>query len=312
MLHLRLIVPAEHSEAVDSCLADAPGVTNVVCLRGAAVDPAGDLVICDVARESASEVIEQLRGLGLDRAGSIAVEEVDVSLSRAAREAERRAPGFGTDAVVWEEVEARTTEESTLSVTYLVFMSVAMMIAGVGLLLDQPILIVGAMVVGPEFGPLAGLCVGIVQRRSTEAKRSLAALLAGFPVGMAVTMLFTWGLTAAGLLDRSMLVTNRPMTEFIYKPDALSFVVAFLAGVAGMLSLTSAKSGALVGVLISVTTVPAASNVAVATAYGVFGEAAGSALQLGINLGGIALAGTLTLLVQRQVWHQVQERRSPD
>lgn len=312
MLHLRLIVPAEHSEAVDSCLADAPGVTNVVCLRGAAVDPAGDLVICDVARESASEVIEQLRGLGLDRAGSIAVEEVDVSLSRAAREAERRAPGFGTDAVVWEEVEARTTEESTLSVTYLVFMSVAMMIAGVGLLLDQPILIVGAMVVGPEFGPLAGLCVGIVQRRSTEAKRSLAALLAGFPVGMAVTMLFTWGLTAAGLLDRSMLVTNRPMTEFIYKPDALSFVVAFLAGIAGMLSLTSAKSGALVGVLISVTTVPAASNVAVATAYGVFGEAAGSALQLGINLGGIALAGTLTLLVQRQVWHQVQERRSPD
>ncbi|HEX6919241.1 MAG TPA: DUF389 domain-containing protein [Actinomycetes bacterium] len=312
MLHLRLIVPAEHSEAVDSCLADAPGVTNVVCLRGAAVDPAGDLVICDVARESASAVIEQLRGLGLDRAGSIAVEEVDVSLSRAAREAERRAPGFGTDAVVWEEVEARTTEESTLSVTYLVFMSVAMMIAGVGLLLDQPILIVGAMVVGPEFGPLAGLCVGIVQRRSTEAKRSLAALLAGFPVGMAVTMLFTWGLTAAGLLDRSMLVTDRPMTEFIYKPDALSFVVAFLAGVAGMLSLTSAKSGALVGVLISVTTVPAASNVAVATAYGVFREAAGSALQLGINLGGIALAGTLTLLVQRQVWRQVQERRSPD
>lgn len=312
MLHLRLIVPAEHSKAVDSCLADAPGVTNVVCLRGVAVDPAGDLVICDVARESASEVIEQLRGLGLDRAGSIAVEEVDVSLSRAAREAERRAPGFGTDAVVWEEVEARTTEESTLSVTYLVFMSVAMMIAGVGLLLDQPILIVGAMVVGPEFGPLAGLCVGIVQRRSTEAKRSLAALLAGFPVGMAVTMLFTWGLTAAGLLDRSMLVTNRPMTEFIYKPDALSFVVAFLAGIAGMLSLTSAKSGALVGVLISVTTVPAASNVAVATAYGVFGEAAGSALQLGINLGGIALAGTLTLLVQRQVWRQVQERRSPD
>lgn len=311
MLHLRLIVPAEHSEAVDSCLADAPGVTNVVCLRGAAVDPAGDLVICDVARESASAVIEQLRGLGLDRAGSIAVEEVDVSLSRAAREAERRAPGFGTDAVVWEEVEARTTEESTLSVTYLVFMSVAMMIAGVGLLLDQPILIVGAMVVGPEFGPLAGLCVGIVQRRSTEAKRSLAALLAGFPVGMAVTMLFTWGLTAAGLLDRSMLVTDRPMTEFIYKPDALSFVVAFLAGIAGMLSLTSAKSGALVGVLISVTTVPAASNVAVATAYGVFREAAGSALQLGINLGGIALAGTLTLLVQRQVWRQVQERRSP-
>ena len=51
-----------------------------------------------------------------------------------------------------------------------------------------------------------------------------------------------------------MLTGPRPDTAFIYQPDVLSFVVAFLAGVAGMLSLTSAKSGALVGVLISVTT----------------------------------------------------------
>jgi hypothetical protein len=38
-------------------------------------------------------------------------------------------------------------------------------------------------------------------------------------------------------------------------------------GVAGVLALTSAKSGALVGVLISVTTGPAAANAAVALAY---------------------------------------------
>ena len=91
-------------------------------------------------------------------------------------------------------------------------------------------------------------------------------------------------------------------------------MVAFLAGVAGMLSLTSAKSGALVGVLISVTTVPAAANVALGLAYGDVPEARGSLVQLGINLGSIVVAGCLTLIVQQYVWsrRQLQARRSPD
>ena len=122
---------------------------------------------------------------------------------------------------------------------------------------------------------------------------------------MVVTAVMTLVLTAFGLLDESMLTGPRPDTAFIYQPDVLSFVVAFLAGVAGMLSLTSAKSGALVGVLISVTTVPAAANVAVAAAYGNAHEAAGSALQLALNLAGIVMAGTLTLVVQQQAWRRV-------
>lgn len=306
MLHLRLIVPSVRSDDVTSCLAENASVTNIIRVPGAAIEPPGDLVQCDVAREGASDVLRQLRELGLGHQGSIAIEEVDVSLSAAAERAEERAPGFGSDALVWEEVEARTMEESSLSVTYLAFMCVATMIAGFGVLLDQPILIIGAMVVGPEFGPLAGLCVALVRRQSAEAKRSLLALIIGFPVGIGATMLLTWVLTAFGLLERSMLTDERPLTEFIFHPDALSFVVAFLAGVAGMLSLTSAKSGALVGVLISVTTVPAAANAAVATAYGVWGEAGGSLLQLALNLSGIVCAGVLTLLLQQSIWRRVR------
>ena len=84
--------------------------------------------------------------------------------------------------------------------------------------------------------------------------------MVGFPLAMLVTMGFTWFMTALGFFDETMLVAERPLTSFIWRPDALSFIVAFLAGIAGMLSLTTAKSGALVGVLISVTTVPAAAN----------------------------------------------------
>ena len=302
MLHLRLIVPAGLSDDVLGFLEGDAAVTNIVVLPGAGREPAGDVILCDVAREGASGVLQCLRELRVDKVGSIAMESVDVSLSEAARQASKAAPGHGVDAVVWEEVEARTHEEATLSVTYLIFMTVAIMIAGVGVVFDQPILIVGAMVVGPEFGPLAGLCVALIQRRLQPAARSLVALLVGFPVGMVGTVLLTWLMTWWELMSRDLLLADRPLTEFIWQPDATSWIVGFLAGIAGMLSLTSSKSGALVGVLISVTTVPAAANAAVAVAYGVWDEAWGSAVQLGLNLSAIVVAGTLTLILQRLWW----------
>ena len=92
------------------------------------------------------------------------------------------------------------------------------------------------------------------------------------------------------------------LTGFISNPDFFSFFVAFVAGVVGMLSLTSTKSGALIGVLISVTTIPAASNIGVAAAYGDWGEAGGAAAQLAINLITIVLAGVLTLFIQRRYY----------
>ena len=309
MLHLRIIVPSERSGPVLGLLRRHEAVTNVLALPGAALDPAGDLVMADVAREAASAVLADLRALGLGRDGSVSAESVDLSMSRGARRAMASAPGHGSDAIVWEQVEAGTQEESTLTATFAVFMVVATMLAGIGVLLDSPILVIGAMVVGPEFGPLAGLCVAAVQRRTREAARSAFALVVGFPLGILATVLSTWLLTAAGLVDESMLLGPRPLTEFIWKPDALSFVVAFLAGVAGMLSLTAAKSGALVGVLISVTTIPAAGNVAVALAYGDGAEAAGSLLQLVLNVSGIVLAGALTLVVQRVAWRRWGSRR---
>jgi len=304
VLHLRIISPVDRTAQVERLLADDVAATHVVVFPGVARDPVGDLITCDVAREGASTLLERLRGFGLERDGSIMMDSVDVSLSRSADRAERRAPGFGVDAVVWEQIEQATSEESRLSAAFLTFMAVATVIAGIGVLLDQPILIVGAMVVGPEFGPLAALCVGVVRRRASLSGRALAALTVGFPVGMAVTVLTTWLLDAIGLTNREMLLADRPLTSFIWQPDALSWVVGFLAGIAGMLSLTSAKAGTLVGVLISVTTVPAAANAAVALAYGVTDEAAGSAVQLFVNLAAIVVAGVLTLLVQRVAWRR--------
>ena len=301
MLHLRLISPPDRTDAVCSLLADTIGVTNVIVLAGTAREPAGDVVMCDVAREATDHLVDELIALGIEQDGSIAIEQIDTALSRVARQARLDAPGEGVDAVVWQQVEERTSEESTLSATFLVFLSIATLIAGIGVLLDQPILIVGAMVVGPEFGPIAGLCVALVLRERTLAMRSLRALVIGFPAAIGVTVLATLLARVAGLVEPAMLDSEHPLTSFISRPDAFSFVVAFLAGIAGILSLTAAKSGALIGVLISVTTVPAAGSTAVALALGEPGMALGSALQLAVNLCGMVIAGTLTLLFERQL-----------
>jgi len=310
-MHLRIISPAALTDEVLETLKNDAAVANLVVHRGAAVDPAGDVVIGDVARESANDVVDTLKALGLDTSGSIALDPVSVAISRGGVRAERSAPGDGADAVVWDEIEQRTGEESHLSANFLLFLSIATIIASIGVLLDQPILIVGAMVVGPEFGPLAAFSVGVVRRRPTVIGRSLLALVVGFAVAILIATLSTLALDAFGLINREMLLAPRPLTDFIWRPDALSWVIGFLAGVAGILSLTSAKSGALVGVLISVTTVPAAGNIAVAIAYGAPDEAWGSALQLGINLAAIAVAGILTLAVQRGLQHRPKRSATP-
>jgi len=317
VLHLRLIVPVDSTDRARSLLADHQGVTNVVVLPGAGVRPEGDVMLADVARESANHVLDQLAGLGLTRRGSITVQGVDLALSTDADRAEAQAPGEGSDAVVWAELAARAKEESTLSATYLSFFAVAVILAGIAVLLDSSILVVGAMIVGPEFGVLAGICAGAVLRRWPVVRRSTVALAVGF--GIMAAVLATWLLTAVGLIDSAQLFQPRPQTAFIYRPDALSFVVAFLAGIAGMLALTSARSGALVGVLVSVTTIPAAGDLAVALAFAsstdpsrprgdYLQQAASSTGQLLLNLLGLILAGALTLLIQRIIWPRILRR----
>lgn len=295
MLHLRLIVPSDLSDNVLRILNDAPEVTNVWTLAGAASKPRGDLVSCDVAKEEGSSILRELRAIGLEERGSIAVEVVDASVSRGATAAELIARGSPADAIVWEEIEGRVSESASLSVSYLVFMTIATMIGAIGLITDSIVLIIGAMVVGPEYGPLAGICVALIEGRPQLAAKSLRALAVGFPVAMSAAWLLTLALKATGIAPEALSPADHELTLFVVRPNWYSAIVAVLAGVAGMLALVSAKAGPLIGVLISVTTIPAAANVGVAIAYSNEGDAARGAAQLAINLAAIIVSGLIVL-----------------
>jgi uncharacterized hydrophobic protein (TIGR00271 family) len=312
MIHLRIVAPEEPAHKVLDLLCGSPAVINVVYLHAASKKPKGDVILCDVAREDASVIISDLKELDIPKVGSIAVEHIETAISEAAKAAEKAAPGLPSDAVVWEEVEARTSEQTELSFSFVLFMIAAMQIAAVGIALHEPILIVGAMVLGPEFGPLAAISVALVQRQAGLAKRSLLALAVGFPIGTVGAFLTTLFMRWIDEFPDSFDEIRHPFTEFITDPTFLSFFVAFVAGSAGVLSLTAAKSGALVGVLVSVTTIPAASNVGVAAAYGEWGIAGKAAIQLAINLAGIVAAGVITLFVQRRYYVARRRRHLRD
>jgi len=302
VIHLRIVAPPETVAAALESLAASRAVINIIHLPGVATRPDGDVIMCDVAREDASVVIDDLRALHIDRDGSIAMEHVDSSVSHAAERAEREAEGAAADAVVWEDVAAKTSESAELSAAFLIFMALATLIASVGIYLDSAILVVGAMVVGPEFGAVAGFCVGVVQRRGKLARASGLALLVGFPLGIAAVVISSLLFKATGITPREFSEADHGLSATIASPDFFAFFVAFCAGIAGMLSLTTAKSGALIGVFISVTTIPASANIGIAVAYADGSAFRGSLGQLLINLASLLVAGILTLFVQRELY----------
>lgn len=302
-----MISPAARTDAVMAVLDDCPGATNIVVLPGAGREPAGDVILCDVARESANEVLGGLKWL--EDEGSIAVESVDLALSKAAREAVEEAPGEPEDAVVWEELAQTVVSGSRMTWAYLAFLAIATQLAGIGVTQNSPILIVGAMVLGPEFGPIAAICFGLLRGRWHLITTSVQTLVVGFVFAIAVTFACALVSYWLGWIGPENLVVNADV-RFIVKPDKWSLIVALLAGGAGVLSITAGKSTSLVGVFISVTTVPAAGYAAVAMAVGEWKEVAGAVTQLGVNIFGMIIAGTVTLLIQREIWPQVGRRSS--
>jgi uncharacterized hydrophobic protein (TIGR00271 family) len=284
---------------------------GVVAIRLAGETSTGFEVSADLVRECADAVLKSLHELDVADHGMITIEPVDTAMGALVDKAEADAPGEGADALIWDELIGRTGGDSTLTGTFVAFMVLATVLAAIGVVTDSPITIVGAMVVGPEFGPLAGIAVGALRRRTGIVRRAAIALLVGFPTAILITSLLALLARATGLIEPSDISGGGRNTEFIYHPGWFSLITALVAGTAGMLSLTSSQSAALVGVFISVTTIPAAGNAAVGGVLGKWHETWQSLAQLGINLVGIVAAGIATLLVLHRASRKPGRAPSP-
>jgi uncharacterized hydrophobic protein (TIGR00271 family) len=300
MLHVRVVSPADLTKRLLHALATAAGVQNVVFQPGLAHRPDGDAVQFDVRRGAANSVFRLLRALGVDRRGSIIVEPVE---ALAAPRGPRDASGyFRESAPVWELVEARIRADAVYPPSFFILLVIAGLIGAVGILSNSQILIVGAMVVGPEYSAIIAVALGITDRDRDAIATGGAALLAGFVATILVTFVFALAVRWSGQTPAPFLAGVRPVSDFINQPDLFSVIVAVLAGIVGVVSLTEARASALIGVFISVTTIPAASDMAVSAAFGAWNEALGSLLQLLLNVVLLIVVGTVGLSTQRQIW----------
>ncbi len=303
MLQLRIITPEHLTETVLAHLRSEHGATNITVQRGAALEPRGDVVVVDVVRERGNVVMEQLVALELDALGSISITTLDAVSSERADLAEAAAAGSGLDAIVWEELDDRARSDAGWSITFGVLMAIAAVIAGVGVLVDSPVLIIGAMIVGAEYGPLSALAVGVYRRSRTVASQAATTLALGLLVAILAAAAATALFLAVGEVSSNS-PRSRFFTAFVTHPNFFSFVVAFVAGIAGTIALTRGRQETLAGVLVSVATIPAAAAAGVDTVFGEWNDALGGLTQLGINVCSIVLASILTLAI-----HDRTERR---
>ncbi|MGW1819407.1 DUF389 domain-containing protein [Streptomyces sp. NPDC002125] len=312
MIHIRAVSPPDLTERVEQFLSGTPYVLNLIVQRGAARRPDGDSIGCDVLAGAANEVLRGLRLLQVDVRGSVVVEPVDMALPGRASEAAARRLGALTGAPVWEQVEARIRSEGRYAPSFYLYLVVAGLIGSVGIVTNSQILIVGAMVVGPEYGAIVAVALGIDQGNRAMVRTGLTALCAGLLLTIVVTFLFSLLIRGFGLQSEAFDRGLRPVSDLINTPNFFSFAVAGLAGVVGIVSLTEARTSALLGVFISVTTIPAAAAISVSTAFASWSEAWGSLVQLLVNIVVLIVVGAGALRFQRAIWRWVGRKQARD
>ena len=256
-------------------------------------------------RDAVNDLVTELVALGVQRQGTIQILQPGSWVSQRALDAERSSPD--ADNVVWPQVIEQAYEQSRVTPIFLAFMTMATFLAAIAVITDSPILVIGAMVLGPEFMAVIAMGLALVRRRPGLLRQAARTLIVGFTVSIAVTVGFVALARAAGLATLADVTAPRPGVSFIYTPNVWSFIVAVIAAAAGVLALTSSQSTGIIGVFISVTTIPASGNIAVGIVFARWQEVAGSALQLAINLTGMAIAGWITLALRQQMANRTSQ-----
>jgi len=304
MLHVRVVSPPGATEDLIGRLAADPGIRNLIVLPGAARHPDGDAVQFDLLDQFANWVLHELRAQ-IGDGSSIVIENVDASIAATGASAEPRNANVPP---VWDLVEAKIRAGGEYPPSFFALLVIAGLIGAVGILTNSQILIVAAMVVGPEYSAIMATALGLDKRDRGVIRRGVAALAAGFALAVLVTLIFGLLIRWSGLTPKLYHDGVRPVSDLINSPNVFSVIVAVLAGIVGVVSLTESRANALIGVFVSVTTIPAAADMGLSAAFGSWSEARGSTFQLLLNVAVLIAVGAAGLGVQRAVWRNRTER----
>jgi uncharacterized hydrophobic protein (TIGR00271 family) len=303
VLRLRSSVGAERVDRFGDLLRELEGVRRVVQQPDEASVAHATVFVADVEPAAADRLVEAIAELGIP-VDDYVLTKIDVVAPLRRQDLGGQ---HGIEGFAWVEVLGQARANSRPLARYLALISVAAVIAALGVIESSSILIVGAMAVSPDLLPICATCVGIVARRWRLARRSFATLTLGLALVVSVAALLGLALKVTGALPDGFTVEESSLSN-LATTDYSTVLIALAAGVAAMLSFET-RTSAAVGVAISVTTMPASAYLGVAIGAGGAGEALGALLVLAINVALLILSGSLTLLLQR--WLAIRSGAPP-
>ena len=292
MLRLRSSVADHQAEEFGGLLRGHDGISRVVQQVDESAPSRAFVFVADVEPSHADALVERIGELGI-----AAEDYVLTKLEVVAPQHHHHHGEGGVDGFAWVEVLGQARANSRPLARYLALINVAAVIAALGVITSNSILIVGAMAVSPDLLPICATCVGIVRGDHDIARRAFATLTLGLGLVVVTAAVLSLLLKWTGLLPDGFDVEQSSLST-LAETDYSTVLIALAAGVAGMLAFETRASQA-VGVAISVTTIPASAYLGVAIGGGGIDHAFGALVVLVVNVALLIVGGTLTLVVQR-------------
>jgi uncharacterized hydrophobic protein (TIGR00271 family) len=208
-------------------------------------------------------------------------------------------------------LERRAKAGAAMTGGYLAMVIAAAAMATAGLLLDSPAAVIGSMCVAPFMGPSRAVCIGALFRQWSVfagglVKQLFGLLILGTGVAIVITTILDHTVPGIGITSE-ILIRAMPTTRDV----ALSAIIAVSAGAAASLALVTQPQlvetpwgqviDALIGVEIAISLVPPAAVVGIGLALGMPEHSLHAFYLLLLNVVGLDLVGSLTILVIRGV-----------
>ena len=310
---VQVTLPRGERERILDAL-DDEGVDYVVTDETSGREISG-IVHIPLPTNAVEPVLEQLRDAGLDEDAYTVVIEAKTVISRRFDQLEEEYSGdeLSRERIAQDELTAAARELAPSTTTFALMTAISAIIATAGLLLDSPAVVVGSMVIAPLIGPAMAASVGTVVDDQDLFRRGLYLQAGGLVLAVGTAALFAALVRHAHLIPPLADVFSIPEIRERVAPDTLSLAVALGAGAAGVISLTSGVSAALVGVMIAVALLPPAATVGIGIAWGDPLTALGSTVLLLVNVLSINLAAILFLWYsgyQPRHWFRKDEAKS--
>ena len=188
-----------------------------------------------------------------------------------------------------EELYSDVDKMSRLSWIFIILIILASVVAAVGILRNNVIFIIGAMVIAPVLGPNVALSLGTTLGDGGLSKRALTTIA----LGIVTVFVFS---AIVGMIFK----VNTQIPELVSRTEVNfgDIVLALAAGSAAVLSLSSGLVSALIGVMVAVALLPPLVTTGMLVGAGHWDLVTGSLLLFLVNFICVNLSGVITFIAQ--------------